>query len=201
MVSSLHLPDQVNHSGAEGGDQAECGRLLPATWLCSRPMENLDVTLASSPWQRVGDYFRCCEGSGLTRVSVSLSHAVRSLAADVRCLYPGAALSLGRPLRGRVRAARRMPLAGGGAGGRDSGRPSSPSLGRAWGPRRAPPSGCSLAASFPLRGRDCLCVGRESLQSFTHFAVSGCGFSEFEARRDPRVCALVLGGRWGKEAL
>lgn len=183
QVWSLRHPcSQVKLCGAEGGDRAAGGRLLPATWPCSLPMGNLDVTPASSPWQRAGDYFRCCEGSGLTRVSVPLSHAVRAAAAAERCLCPGAVSSIGRALWGRERAARRMPLVGGGAGGRDLRRPSSPDLGRAWGPRWPLTSGFSLAASFPPRGRDCLYGGGGSPCSPSPTVQSrAADFSEFEA--------------------
>lgn len=60
-------------------------------------MGELDVTPASSPWQRAGGYFRCSEGSGLMRVSVP-PHAVRAAAAAARSLFPGAARSPGRAL-------------------------------------------------------------------------------------------------------
>lgn len=46
-----------------------------------QPMERLQATPASSPWQRASDYFRCKECSALTRVSVPRSHAVRVAAA------------------------------------------------------------------------------------------------------------------------
>lgn len=98
MGPSRHLCAQVRGARVGGGDRAACGRLLPDTWLRSSPMGELDVTPASSPWQRAGGYFRCSEGSGLMRVSVPPSHAVRAAAAAARSLCPGAARSPGRAL-------------------------------------------------------------------------------------------------------
>lgn len=126
MRSAWNFSRQVKCSEAVGRVRAPRGRILPATWLRACPMGKLDVSPASSPWQRAGDYFRCCEGSGLTRVSVPLSHAVRAAAAAAALPLSRPVRSLGHPLRGREGAARRMPTAWGGAEGADPGRPSTP---------------------------------------------------------------------------
>lgn len=159
-------------------------------------MEKLDVSPASSPWQRAGDYFRCCEGSGLTRVSVPLSHAVRAAAA-------AAALPLSRP---RTLTGTSSPGPGGG-GAHDAHLPGAVlkerirdvprPLGRAWRPCRSPSQRwLQLGGLIPSPRKGLSVCGQSSL-SFSHFAVRAAGFSESEARRDPRVCALVVRGGLG----
>lgn len=148
--------------------------------------ESLTSAPASSPWQRAGDYFRRCEGSGLRRVSVPLSHAVRAAAA-------AAALCLSRPVRAlgrRLRAGRgrrpRCPLPGPVLKERirDVCRP----LGRAW--RRAGRPlirGSSVAVSFLLPARDCLCAGRPRCPSLPgQWRAAGCSLAEARGDRGAR---------------
>lgn len=120
----LHPPGAM--FGSSGQSLSPAWAYASGHVLRAYPIGKLDVSPASSPWQRVGDYFRCCEGSGLTLVSVSLSHAVRAAAAAAALPLSRPARSLGHPLRGREGAALRMPTAWGGAEGPDPGRPSTP---------------------------------------------------------------------------
>lgn len=158
--------------------------------VCFRPRgyahaqwESLTSAPASSPWQRAGDYFRCCEGSGLRRVSVPLSHAVRAAAAAAALCLSRPVRSRGRPPRGREGAAHTMPTAWGGAEGAGPGRPSSPRSRVA--PCR-PPSRPRLL----LPGRDCLCAGRPRCPSPS--AVARRGLLHGRGSRRPRGCALAL---------
>lgn len=159
-------------------------------------MGRLDVTPASSPWQRAGDYFRCSEGSGLKRVSVPLSHAVRAAATSVLlALCVGPERSLGRPLRVREGAARRTPLARGGARGGGQDVPSSLVL-VAHGPVVPLPSLISgLTSSWPS-GKDCLYVGSSRSPSPTLQSRSG-DVSRVRGSQRAENVRLVLGGGLG----
>lgn len=138
-------------------------------------MGGLDVCPASSPWQRAGDYFRCCEGSGLMRVSVLLVTLSARPPLPRRFLAPGPCARRDPPLQGREGAVRRMPLARAGVTERTRDAPRSRD--RAWGPRRAPPFQPWLqrGGRIPSPGKG-VCVGGESSLSSAHSAVFGCGF-------------------------
>lgn len=145
---------------------------------------------ASSPWQRAGDYFRCCKGSGLTRVSVLLSHAVRAAAAAA--LLPRWEL-LSRAGRGRCAG---CPFPGAVVKERTR-RPSFPrsrvgpapapfpALAPAWRPHSSSGEGLSVCGSPRCPS--------PTVQS------PAAGFSKAEARRAPRVCALALRGPSGSQ--
>lgn len=160
--------------------------MLPATWLRACPMGKLDVSPASSPWQRAGDYFRCCEGSGLTRVSVPLSHAVRAAAGAAALPLSRPIRSLGHPLRGREGAARRMPTAWGGAEGADPGRPSTPRSRVA--PVRVPEALAPAWQSHSLYGEGTVCV-RAVLAVLHSLRSRGLRGSTSRRLAEPRGCA------------
>lgn len=189
----------MNRARVGGGGRAACGRLLPDTWLGSSPMGELDVIPASSPWQREGGYFRCSEGSGLMRVSVPPSHAVRAAAVAARSLCPGAARSPGRALwagggrRAGCSSPRAVPEE------RDPRRPSSRSPGRAWGPSRRPLPAAAARRPPPLCGEGAACVwgggpGSPSRSARSRAAVSPS--SRFPESREcaPRSCVAGRGG-------
>ncbi|CAK6447420.1 unnamed protein product [Pipistrellus nathusii] len=147
-----------------------------------------DVSPASSPWQRAGNYFRCCEVSGLMRVSVLLPTLSARLPLPLPLPLPRRRRDL--PLRGREGAVRRMPPAWAGVTERPRDAPRF--LGRAWGPRGTsfpPPSrGSRVAAACPRR-EGSVCVREASLSS-ARFAVLGCGFLQVGGSQESRGCAL-----------
>ena len=160
-------------------------------------MRELDVTPASSPWQRAGGYFRCSEGSGLMRVSVP-PHAVRAAAAAARSLFPGAARSPGRALwaGGRRRAGCSSP----GAVPVDGTR-GMPRL-RTLVARGARPGARSQrlrpAVSSPLRGRGRLVLGggpgSPSRSVRSRAAVSPSSRLRESRECAPRSCVAGRGG-------